>query len=86
MEALTPNGDGINDTWVIYNIENHPGSTVRVFNSNGTQVFYSSNYQNNWAGSYQGSSEMVPVGSYLYQIDLGGDGTIDSQGWLYITK
>jgi hypothetical protein len=29
---------------------------------------------------------MVPVGSYLYQIDLGGDGTIDSQGWLYITK
>ena len=86
MEALTPNGDGINDTWVIYNIENHPGSTVRVFNSNGTQVFYSSNYQNNWAGSYQGSSEMLPVGSYLYQIDLGGDGTIDSQGWLYITK
>jgi gliding motility-associated-like protein len=85
-QAITPNGDGINDTWVIYNLGNHPGSTVRVFNSNGLQVFYSANYQNNWSGNYQGSSEMLPVGSYLYQIDLGGDGSIDEQGWLYITK
>ena len=85
-QAITPNGDGINDTWVIYNLENHPGSIVRVFNTNGTQVFYSAMYRNEWAGNYQGSSDMLPVGSYLYQIDLGGDGTIDAQGWLYITK
>jgi gliding motility-associated-like protein len=86
MQGLTPNGDGINDTWVIYNIENHPGSKVRVFNANGAQVYYSANYQNNWTGNLQGSSEMLPVGSYMYQIDLEGDGTIDVQGWLYITK
>jgi gliding motility-associated-like protein len=86
MQALTPNGDGINDTWVIYNLENHPGSIVRVFNSNGIQVFFSANYQNNWMGNQQGSSEMLPVGSYMFQIDLGGDGSIDEQGWLYITK
>ena len=86
MQGLTPNGDGINDTWVIYNIENHPGTIVRVFNANGAQVYYSANYQNNWTGNLQGSSEMLPVGSYMYQVDLGGDGTIDSQGWLYITK
>ncbi|WP_374505928.1 FG-GAP-like repeat-containing protein [Flavobacterium sp.] len=86
MQGLTPNGDGINDTWVIYNIENHPGTIVRVFNTNGSQVYYSANYQNNWTGNLQGSSEMLPTGSYMYQVDLGGDGTIDSQGWLYITK
>jgi gliding motility-associated-like protein len=85
-QALTPNGDGINDTWVIYNLGNHPGSTVRVFSANGMEVFYSANYQNNWTGNYQGRSEMLPVGSYLYQIDLGSDGSIDEQGWLYITK
>ena len=85
-QAITPNGDGINDTWVIYNLSNHPGSIVRVFNANGVQVFYSANYQNNWTGNYEGRNEMLPVGSYLYQIDLGGDGSIDSQGWLYITK
>ena len=86
MQALTPNGDGINDTWVIYNLGNHPGSIVKVFNSNGVQVFYSANYQNNWEGNYEGKNEMLPNGSYMYQIDLGGDGSIDSQGWLYITK
>jgi gliding motility-associated-like protein len=86
MQGLTPNGDGINDNWVIYNIENHPGSIVRVFNANGKQVFYSANYQNDWIGNYQGSNEMLPIGSYFYQIDLNGDGTIDAQGWLYITK
>jgi gliding motility-associated-like protein len=85
-QAITPNGDGINDTWVIYNLGNHPGSTVRVFNANGAQVFYSANYQNNWTGTYQGSGEMLPVGSYLYQIDFAGDGSIDEQGWIYITK
>jgi gliding motility-associated-like protein len=85
-QAITPNGDGINDTWVIYNLANHPHSTVRVFNANGIEVFYSSNYQNNWLGNYQGKSEMLPVGSYLYQIDLDSDGSIDEQGWLYITK
>ena len=85
-QTFTPNGDGINDTWVIYNIENHPGSIVRVFNSNGKQVFYSANYKNDWNGNYQGSGEMLPVGSYLYQIDLDGDGSIDEQAWLYITK
>jgi gliding motility-associated-like protein len=85
-QAITPNGDGINDTWVIYNLGYHPGATVRVFNTYGVQVFYSANYQNNWGGNYEGKNEMLPVGSYLYQIDLGSDGTIDYQGWLYITK
>ena len=85
-QTFTPNGDGINDTWVVYNLENHPGSIVRVFNSNGKQVFYSANYKNDWNGNYQGSSEILPIGSYLYQIDLDGDGSIDEQAWLYITK
>ncbi len=85
-QAFTPNGDGINDTWVIYNIMNHPNSTVRVFNSRGVQVYYSVDYQNDWSGNYQGRTEMVPVGSYLYQIDLDSNGSIDEQGWLYVTK
>lgn len=80
QQAFTPNGDGLNDNWVVYNIENHPGSIVRVFNTTGKQVFYAVNYQNDWSG------ETLPSGSYMFQIDLGGDGTIDEQGWMYITK
>jgi gliding motility-associated-like protein len=86
-QAITPNGDGVNDTWVIYNLGNHPGSIVRVFNRWGKEVFYSNDYQNNWTGHYKNNSEKLPTsGSYFYQIDLGGDGSIDAQGWLYITQ
>jgi gliding motility-associated-like protein len=86
-QAITPNGDGVNDTWVIYNIENHPGSIVRVFNRWGNEVYYSNNYHNDWDGHYKNLKEGLPSsGAYMYQIDLNGDGTIDAQGWLYITN
>ena len=86
-QAITNNGDGVNDTWVIHNIENYPGTIVRVFNRWGNEVFYSNNYQNDWDGHYKDLKEGLPTtGSYLYQIDINGDGSIDAQGWLYITN
>ncbi len=86
-QVLTPNGDGNNDRWFIYNIENYPGSIVRVFNRWGKEVFFSRDYKNDWDGHYKDYDESLPsAGSYYYQIDLNGDGTIDAKGWLYITK
>lgn len=41
-EAITPNGDGINDTWFIENIERYPAAQIRVFNRWGAEVFKSS--------------------------------------------
>nr|WP_199001182.1 gliding motility-associated C-terminal domain-containing protein [Flavobacterium sp. ASV13] len=86
-EAFTPNGDGINDTWVISNIEYYPASTVRVFNRWGTEVFVARNYQNDWDGHYKGNSGSLPESSsYYYQLDLDGDGKIDREGWIYINR
>ncbi|WP_428231388.1 gliding motility-associated C-terminal domain-containing protein [Flavobacterium sp.] len=86
-QAFTPNGDGINDTWVISNIENHPNSVVRVFNRWGTEVFTARNYQNDWDGHYKGNSSSLPESSsYYYQIDLDGNGTVDKEGWIYINR
>ncbi|MEO0038085.1 MAG: hypothetical protein RIQ59_1296 [Bacteroidota bacterium] len=86
-EAVTPNGDGINDTWMIYNIENHPNSVVRVYNRWGSEVFYAHNYQNNWDGSFKNNTDSLPESSsYYYQIDLDGDGTNEKEGWIYITR
>jgi gliding motility-associated-like protein len=84
-EAFTPNGDGVNDTWKIYGLEEHPNTTVRVFNRWGRLVFEAKDYQNDWAGSYKDFNSILPQSSsYYYQIDYGTDGTIDKQGWLYI--
>ncbi|WP_143144321.1 T9SS type B sorting domain-containing protein [Flaviramulus basaltis] len=87
-EAITANGDGINDTWIIYNIEDHPNTSVRVFNRWGAEVYFSRDYKNDWNGHYyRGSKNQLPSsGSYYYQVDVDGDGTLDNQGWLYITK
>ena len=86
-EAVTPNGDGINDTWVIKNIENYTNSVVKVFNRWGTEVFASRNYQNDWDGHYKNKAQSLPEsGSYYYQIDADGNGSYEKEGWMYITR
>lgn len=85
-QGFSPNGDGKNDTWFIINMVNHPNSSVRVLNNTGAEVYFSNDYQNNWNGEYKNTGKVVDQGSYFYQIDLDGDGSIDQQGWIYITK
>ncbi|MEH6681628.1 MAG: gliding motility-associated C-terminal domain-containing protein [Sediminicola sp.] len=86
-EAITPNGDGINDTWIIINITNYHNSVVRVYNQWGNEVFSAIGYQNDWDGTYRDRQSRLPESaSYYYQIDLEGDGPIDKDGWLYITE
>jgi gliding motility-associated-like protein len=86
-EAFTPDGDGINDTWVIYELDKYPNSTVRVYNRWGHLVFSAKDYQNDWDGHFRNNSNALPEsGSYYYQIDFGTNGTIDKEGWLYIRK
>lgn len=86
-EAFTPNGDGINDTWNIVDIEKFPNTSVRVFNRWGHLVFSAKNYQNDWGGNYGDFNSILPESSsYYYQIDYGTDGSVDKEGWLYIRK
>ena len=85
-QAITPNGDGINDTWMIYNIQQYPNSVIRVFNKWGSEVFFAKNYKNDWNGYYKNQTEPLPEGSYYYQIDLEGDGKLENDGWIYITR
>jgi gliding motility-associated-like protein len=66
--AFSPNGDGINDTWVITTLSAFPGATVDVFNRYGQPVFHSENLNKAWDGTYNGKP--LPVGTYYYIIDL----------------
>ncbi|MBR4584543.1 MAG: gliding motility-associated C-terminal domain-containing protein [Bacteroidales bacterium] len=69
--VFTPNGDGVNDTWEIVNIEMFPAAEVRIFNRWGQQLFSSKGYAEPWDGSYRG--HFVPAGTYMYVIDLFND-------------
>ena len=86
-QAITPDGDGVNDTWFINNIQNHPNNIVKVYNRWGDLIFSKNGYQNDWNGSYANNGNNIPdASSYYYQIDLDGNGSIDHDGWIYITK
>jgi gliding motility-associated-like protein len=86
-QAITPDGDGVNDTWFINNIQNYPNNSVKVYNRWGDLIFSRNSYQNDWNGSYSNNGSNTPdASSYYYQIDLDGNGSIDYDGWIYITK
>lgn len=83
-DIVTPNGDGVNDTWTIININRFPGTVVRVYNRWGNEVFTTNSYSNDWAGTNK-NGKTLPAGSYYYQLDQSGEGTTMVSGWLIIT-
>jgi gliding motility-associated-like protein len=64
--AFTPNGDGLNDTWRIFNIEGYADCTVEIYNRWGNRVFYSKGYPTPWNGTQ--NSQPLPADTYLYVI------------------
>ena len=66
MEAFTPNGDGINDRWLVTNGNCVIDIQAQVFNRYGAKVFESNDYKNNWDGTYKGKP--LPDGTYYYII------------------
>ena len=65
--VFSPNGDNINDTWTITNIEKYPTARIEIFNRYGQSIFVSTGYQNNWKGTYAGKD--LPVGTYYWIIN-----------------
>ena len=80
--VLTPNSSGSERFWKVINLEKYPINRVAVFDKNGLPVFSTSNYQNNWSGTFKNSP--LPGGSYYYIINK-GNGENQEEGWLYIT-
>ena len=81
--AFSPNGDGINDTWVMDAIETYPECEVQVFNRYGQTVFISKGYNKKWDGTY--NSKPLPVAAYYYVINL--DPLLPKlSGWVMILR
>ena len=79
--GFSPNGDGINDGWVVEDIELFPNNVVQIFNRSGKLVFKKKGYDNTFEGTFKGKK--LPVGPYIYIIDL-GNGSQPTRGWIYI--
>ncbi|BAX79952.1 gliding motility-associated C-terminal domain-containing protein [Labilibaculum antarcticum] len=80
--ALTPNGDGINDEWLIQFEPDLTAPEVFIFNIYGQEIYHSKSYQNNWKGSYNGS--VLANGAYYYLIDFESEAIKPIRGTLSI--
>jgi gliding motility-associated-like protein len=70
--AFTPNGDGINDTWMVYDrdfcLRAGGGANVTIFNRYGSKVYVSTNYTNGFDGTFKGKP--LPDGTYYAVIEF----------------
>jgi trimeric autotransporter adhesin len=71
---FTPNNDGINDYWILPDLEKYGITDVKVYNRWGKLVYSKKNYDNLWDGTSDGSN--LPDGAYYYIIKTEKAGTI----------
>ena len=98
FNAVTPNGDGINDIFSLKGIDCYPNNNVKIFNRWGKKVFEANDYDNS-SRAFDGISskggtiytdDTLPTGTYFYilQYEFTGDGNhsrpIQQSGYLYI--
>jgi gliding motility-associated-like protein len=67
--SFSPNGDGINDTWLIKGLENHARPEIVIVNRYGAKVYQSFSYQIPFDGKLNG--KLLSPGVYYYMIKLG---------------
>lgn len=82
--AFSPNGDGINDRWIIEPLDLFEESVTIVFNRYGQIVFKSNGYSQPWDGTRNG--QPIPVGVYYYSIELKNEKKSKLTGWVTILR
>jgi len=68
--VFTPNGDGVNDTFIIPELEENPQefprNSLAVIDRWGNVVYEASPYNNDWDGTHYRTGKPLPPGTYFY--------------------
>lgn len=92
--AVSPNDDGVNDTFHIKGIDKYPDNKVEIYNRWGIKVYEATSYNesdNMFRGYSDGRSTVkrdagLPAGTYFYILEYKkGEETISKSGYLYIS-
>lgn len=86
--GLSPNGDGLNDLFIIPEFQYYTHVEMRIINRRGELVVEDKNYQNNWdgkgnVGSY--ANKLLPSDTYYYLFNVSGISQ-PLTGYIYINK
>lgn len=66
--VITPDGDGLNEEFLINCIGELDNNRIMIFNRWGQLVFETENYQNNWRGETE-NGEQLPDGAYYFILE-----------------
>lgn len=80
---ITPNGDGVNDTWVVKNIDLFKNNDVKIYDRDGRLVFTMIGYDNSWDGKHNGNP--LPEDTYYYILTF-DSGKMVKKGFITIVK
>jgi len=87
-QGISPNGDGLNDLFVIRGLSAYPKSSLTIFSRDGLIHFFSEDYQNDWDGSgtiQNQYHQVLPSGTYYYLFRPGGSTRV-IKGFVYLMK
>lgn len=83
--TFTPNGDGINERWLIKHLESYPDCRIQVFTRSGQLVYETKGYSDAtaWNGTLNGKA--LPIDTYYYILEP-GSGRKPITGYVTIIK
>jgi gliding motility-associated-like protein len=64
VNTITPNGDSMNEAFIVRGLEPFENAKLTVFNRWGDIVFDTPSYRNDWEGTF--NDQPLPAGTYLY--------------------
>ncbi len=88
---VSPNGDGINDSFYIPELEQSTNNFVQIYDRYGLKVFEQTNYTDEFTGFSNVNNFVIskddglPVGVYFYTVDM-VDLDLNYQGFLYLAR
>ncbi|UTN03422.1 gliding motility-associated C-terminal domain-containing protein [Flavobacterium bizetiae] len=96
FNAISPNGDGINDTFKIGGIDCYPNNNLRIYNRYGVLIYEKERYDN-VTDPFEGFSDgratvkrgdKLPTGTYFYTLEYNDDNQnrVEKAGYLYINN
>jgi gliding motility-associated-like protein len=88
-KIITPDGNGINDEWIITNIEDFKNNKISIVDRWGGLIFTADGYDNHktvWRGTNR-MGELTPTGTYFYTISVRfGEKNIQKTGFIELVR